>query len=149
MANGKLVLHGRIHVCYPNGEIEDRTLSTEGGLKDYARAAATAVYELRKSLSLLRLLRTATRGCKRMESDQVRAAVNQLIDILEPDSMLGSHVIWTEKLFKNAEALPPLIAQEGTPSLQIVRKPHKPRPAPSSQAGQLIGGPVAPGADGS
>lgn len=130
MKEGKLVMQARILVYRPNGAVEDWTHREHFGLKSMMMStdAPHALMALKNCENRLRLLGVAAAGRKHLEAKLVGTAVDDLL--MDIEGILGDFIRHSADLFKNTEALPPLVTQPGEPSLQIVQKKPKPQAVP-------------------
>lgn len=105
------MLHARILYRDCHGEVSDMTQDENAygfGLKSLARMGATAVDELVRIHELLDVLALAAESRGQIDAALVRRVLEEVSTCLARSGELASYVNYTQSLFEEAKALPPL-----------------------------------------
>lgn len=115
-----LMLQGRMLERTSEGLIRDVTSDEYIGLNAFARHASDANEILCKCKTLLELLLAATIGKKKVEADQVRVLLDEVLVQLRDGDDLPYYIQQSGKAFKHADPLPPLPIAGHEPNLKLL-----------------------------
>lgn len=107
----KVMLHARVLLRDRSGKISDVTSDKSEfgyGLEDLKGRASHAADQLARIQELLKLLALATENRSNVDADLVRRVLKEVEMGIEDCSDLTNFVHYTQRLFEEAEPLPPV-----------------------------------------